>query len=194
MEDGAMTVSALIRRAAEAGVEMSVGRGGRLLLRAEHQPPADLLADLAAHKSALLIELEAANDHQRNAWLNLLVLADGRVIQHCSDLAAADVEQSARQRYGNLLAVVGVPGYRCPLKESEILKALAGTLSPPAPLPEPSSAWLVRVARLLGVQPCDLLSGGYVSPQDLAEQAGACPEQVACLIRASPAWIYSTDH
>ncbi len=34
-----MTVSALIRRAAEAGVEMSVGQGGRLLLSAEHQPP-----------------------------------------------------------------------------------------------------------------------------------------------------------
>lgn len=184
-----MTVTALIRRAAEAGVEMSVGQDGRLLLRAEHQPPADLLADLAAHKSALLIELEAANDHQRNAWLKLLVLADGRVIQHCSDLAAADVEQSARQRYGsNLLAVVGVPDYQRPLAESEIVKALAGTLASPLPTPQPSSAWVVRVARLLDVQPGDLLDAGHLEPHDLTELAGTDPRQVAALIRTHPAW------
>lgn len=185
-----MTVSALIRRAAEAGVEMSVGQGGRLLLSAEHQPPADLLADLAAHKSALLIELEAANDHQRNAWLNLLVLADGRVIQYCSDLAAADVEQSARQRYGsNLLAVVGVPDYQRPLVESEIVKALAGTLASPLPTTLPSSAWFVRVACLLGVQPVELLDGGHLEQHDITELAGTDPERVAYMIRSSPLWI-----
>ncbi len=131
----------------------------------------------------------AANDHQRNAWLKLLVLADGRVIQHCSDLAAADLEQGARQRYGgNLLAVVGAPDYQRPLVESEIVKALAGTLASPLSTPPPSSAWLVRVARLLGVQPSELLDGGHLEPHDLTELAGTDPRQVAALIRTHPAW------
>lgn len=187
-----MIVTELIRRAAEVGVEMAVGQDGRLLLRAERQPPADLLADLAANKAALLVELETASGRPSNAWLYLLVLADGEVIQHCSGLAATDVEQSARQRYGgNLLAVVVVPGYRCPLKKPEIVKALADTLLPPSPVPQPSSAWLVRVARLLSVQPIELLCGGHLEPHDIIEQAGTYSEQVAGLIRTSPAWINS---
>ena len=57
-----MIAAELIRRATEAGIKMAVGPDGRLLLRAERQPPADLLADLAAHKGELLVELAAAND------------------------------------------------------------------------------------------------------------------------------------
>lgn len=65
-----MIAAELIRRATEAGIKMAVGPDGRLLLRAERQPPADLLADLAAHKGELLVELAAANDLlSSSVWL-----------------------------------------------------------------------------------------------------------------------------
>lgn len=147
---------------------------------------------LIEHKSELLAELRAANDTAQAPapWLQLLVLANGRVIQQCGDLAAADVKQRSGQRYGGeLLAVVAVPGYQRPLTEAEIVKALAGTLPPPTITPQPSSAWLVRVARLLGVQSGELLDGGHLEQCDLIELAGTDPAQVAGAIRSSPAWI-----
>lgn len=149
---------------------------------------------IATHRAELLAEL-AANDPQPSAWLHLLALADGRVIQQCGDLSTATVEQKARQQYGgDLLAVVAVPGFERPLSELEIVKALAGTLAAPAPAPPTasSSAWLIRVARLLGIRPAELLEGRHLEPCDLIELAGTDPEQVAATIRSSPAWINRT--
>ncbi|WP_425913861.1 hypothetical protein [Pseudomonas sp. GWSMS-1] len=137
-----------------------------------------------------MAELGAVNDHQSGAWLHLLVLADGCVIQHCGNLTAANVERDARKRYGrSLLVVVAVPSYERPLNEAEILKALAGTLPSPLIVPKLLGAWLVRVARLLGVQPIALLGCGHLEPHDIAGQAGSDALLVANLIRTAPTWI-----
>ncbi len=144
---------------------------------------------ITAHRTELLAEL-AANDPQPIAWLHLLVLSDGRVIQQCGHLGTATVEQKARQQYGgDLLVVVAVPDFERPLSESEIVKALAGTLTVPASPPVSSSAWLIRVARLLGAQPAELLERGYLDAFDLTEQACSDVGLAARLIRSTPAWI-----
>ena len=188
-----MTAVELIRRATEAGVEIALGQDGRLLLRAKREPSADLLADLAAHKIELverLIELSATNDAQPSAWLHLLALADGSVIQRCGEQATVLVDKEARLRFGDHLQnVVAVPGYERPLTDEEIVKALAGTFSAPAALPPPSSVWLARVARLLGARPAELLAGRHLEQHDLVELAGSDAAQVAKTILNSPAWI-----
>lgn len=66
----------------------------------------------------------------------------------------------------------------------EIIAALSAANDP-----MPSSAWLIRVARLLGTCPDVLLDGGHLEPHDLAELAGTDAGLVADTIRASPAWI-----
>jgi hypothetical protein len=122
-------------------------------------------------------------------WLHLMVV-DGCVTQRTGDQKTAIIKGEAHMRYGDkLMAVVPVPGFERPLTEEEVIKALAGTLGAPAALPLPSDAWLFRVARLLGVQPAELLDSGYLEPHDLIEQAGTAPELVAETIRRSPAWI-----
>ncbi len=188
-----MTAVELIRRATEAGVEIALGQDGRLLLRAKREPSADLLADLAAHKIELverLIELSATSDAQPSAWLHLLALADGSVIQRCGEQATVLVDKEARLRFGDHLQnVVAVPGYERPLTDEEIVKALAGTFSAPAALPPPSSVWLARVARLLGTRPAELLAGRHLEQHDLVELAGSDADQVAKTILNSPAWI-----
>lgn len=163
---------------------------GRLRVSPVERITPELRQYIATHKAELLAALEVANDHQAGTWLHLLALADGRVIQRCGESSTAQVEQAARQQYGDdLLVVKPVQGYQRPLTEPEIVKALAGTLSPPPAMRQPSSAWLVRVARMLGIQPAELLEGGYLDQHDLAELAGTDPEQVADTIRSSPAWI-----
>lgn len=112
-----MSAAELIHRASVAGIEMAVGPDGRLQLRADRPPSADLLAELVAHKVEIIAALSAAND------------------------------------------------------------------------PMPSSAWLARVARLLGIRPAELLEGGHLEPHDLIELAGTDATLVADTIRASPAWI-----
>ncbi|WP_312477616.1 hypothetical protein [Stutzerimonas nitrititolerans] len=186
-----MTAADLIHRAIEAGVELAVGQDGRLQLRADRPPPADLVAELAAHKVEIVATLSAANDPQpSHAWLHLLVLADGRVIQHCGEQSTIRIEQDARLQYGDyLLALVGVPGLERPVTESEIVKALAGTLAAPEPALPPSSIWLARVARLLGTRPAELLEGGHLEQCDLIEQAGIDASVIADHIRSSSAWI-----
>lgn len=188
-----MTAVELIRRATEAGVEIALRQDGRLLLRAKREPSAGLLADLAAHKIELverLIELSASSDAQPSAWLHLLALADGSVIQRCGEQASVLVDKEARLRFGDQLqAVVAAPGYERPLTEEEIAKALAGTLVAPAALPPPSSAWLARVARLLGTSPAELLDDKHLDEHDLIEQAGSDADLVAKAIRSSPAWL-----
>lgn len=188
-----MSAAELIRRATDAGVEMQVGRDGRLLLRAKREPSADLLADLAAHKAELverLTELGAINDPHKTIWLHLLVLDDGSVIQHCGEQATVLIDKEARLRFGDQLqAVIAAPGYERPLTEEEIAKALAGTFSAPAALPPPSGAWLARVARLLGTRQPELLAGRHLEQHDLVELAGSDADQVAKTILNSPAWI-----
>lgn len=142
------------------------------------------------HKAALLAELTTAMPPQPRTWLHLLVLADGRVIQRTGDLDTATVKEKARLQFGEeLLAVVAVPGFERLLSLEEIAKALAGTLAAPAALPAPSSAWLVRVARLLGTRPAELLDGGHLEQHDLIELAGSDAALVAETIRSSPTWI-----
>lgn len=163
---------------------------GKLRVSPVERITPELRQYIATHRIELLVELDAANDPQSRTWLHLLALASGRVIQHCGAPSTDQVEKAARQQFGSdLLAVVSVPGYLRPLTEPEIVKALAGTLLPLQAARQPSSAWLVRVARLLGVQPGELLNGGHLEPHDLTELAGADPEQVADTIRSSPAWI-----
>lgn len=57
-----MSAAELIHRASEAGVELMVMQNGRLQLRADRQPSADLLAELVAHKVEIITALNAAND------------------------------------------------------------------------------------------------------------------------------------
>lgn len=145
---------------------------------------------IVAHKVELLAELSAANDPMPHAWLHLLALAGGRVIQRCGEQSTVSIEDEVRLHFGDdLLAVVAVPGVERPLTEAEIAKALVGTLAAPAVPPPPSSVWLARVARLLGTRPAELLEGRYLEQHDLAELAGTDMALVADTIRASPAWI-----
>ena len=183
-----MTAIELLRRASAAGIAIAVEQDGRLQLRAKQAPAADLLADLATHKAGIIAIL-----NRTSAWLHLLALADGRVIQRTGDLDVATVEEKARLQFGEeLLAVVPVPGFERLLSLEEIAKALAGTLAAPAALPPPSSAWLVRVARLLGTRPTELLDGVYLEQHDLVELAGSDAALVAETIRSNPAWLNRT--
>lgn len=187
-----MTAVDLIRRAMEAGIIMTVGQDGRLQLRAAQPPSADLLAELVALKVEIIASLRAANDPQPAcAWLHLLVLTDGRVIQRTADLSTAMVERDARRQYGDvLLRVVAVPGIERCLNEGEIAQALAGVeISAPAARSVPSSVLLTRVARLLGIRPAELLDRGYLEPHDLTELAGTDAETLVGHIRGSPAWV-----
>ena len=186
-----MTAVDLIRRAMEAGIIMTVGQDGRLQLRAAQPPSADLLAELVALKVEIIASLRAANDPQPAcAWLHLLVLNDGRVIQRTADLGTAVIERDARRQYGNvLLRVVAVPGIERCLNPGEIAQALAGVAVPaPAARSVPSSILQTRVARLLGIRAAELLDRGYLEPHDLTELAGTDTETLVGHIRGSPAW------
>ncbi len=138
-------------------------------------------------------DLGGAHEPNSNTtWLHLLVLIDGKVIQRCGEQETCHVEEMARQQYGNdLAAVVAVPSFQRPLSETEIAQALAGTLATPEPVapPPPSSAWLARVARLLGIRPTELLENGHLEQHDLHELAYTDAVLVANHIRSSPAWI-----
>lgn len=187
-----MSAAELIRRATEAGVVMAVGQDGRLQLRAESPPPADLVNELAAHKMEILTTLCAANETTapEAVWLHLLALADGRVIQRTGNLTTPVVKQDAIRRYGDdLLVVVAVAGFKRPLTEAEIAPALVGTFAVPAALPPSSSVWLARVARLLGTRPTDLLKSEHLEAHDLVELAGSDAALAAQTILNSPAWI-----
>lgn len=112
-----MSAAELIHRASVAGVEMALSQEGGLRLRADFEPPAELLAELVAHKIEIIAVLSAAND------------------------------------------------------------------------PMLSSAWLARVAGLLGTRPAVLMEEGHLEPHDLVELADVDVVLVADTIRASPAWI-----
>jgi hypothetical protein len=97
-----MNAADLIRRAANAGVSM-IHRDGALQFYAERQPPADLLAELIAHKIEIIAALGAANDPiLSSAWLTCVaglldtrpavLLEEGHLESHdLVELADADV-------------------------------------------------------------------------------------------------------
>lgn len=59
-----------MHRAGKVGVELAIGQGGCLQLRADRQPSDDLLAELVAHKVEIIIALNATNDPMPSrAWL-----------------------------------------------------------------------------------------------------------------------------
>lgn len=66
-----MSAAELIHRASVAGVEMALSQEGRLRLRADFEPPAELLAEVVAHKIEIIIALNAANDSMPwSTWLS----------------------------------------------------------------------------------------------------------------------------
>lgn len=144
-------------------------------------------------------EMAAANENTvaspLSAWLHLLALADGHVIQRAGDLSTASVVEHARGQWGdNLLTVVPVFGFERPLSEQEIVKALAGALGAPSPPHAPLGDWLARIAHCLGVRPNELLEEGHLEQHDLIELADTNPELVAEAIQQSPAWINRPLH
>jgi hypothetical protein len=88
-----VSAAELMHRASVAGVEMVVSQEGRLKLRADFEPPAELQAELAAHKVEIIAALSAANDPiQPNTWLSrvarllvtrpVVLLKDGHLEPH----------------------------------------------------------------------------------------------------------------
>lgn len=163
---------------------------GKLRVSPVERITSELERFIVENKVELLVELADANDPlPPRAWLHLLELADGRVVQRTGEQSTVRIEEKARLQFGDdLLSVVAVPGFERPLTEEEIVKALAGTLAPASP-PPPSSVWLARVARLLGTRPAELLEGGHLEQHDLAELADTDVALVADQIRHSPAWL-----
>lgn len=165
---------------------------GKLRVSPQGRITPELRTYIITNKAKLLAELSAAHEIASSPWLHLLVLIDGKVIQRCGEQATCHVEEMARQQYGDdLAAVVAVPNFQRPLSGTEIAQALAGTLATPEPVapPPPSSAWLARVARLLGIRPTELLENGHLEQHDLHELAYTDAVLVADHIRSSPAWI-----
>jgi hypothetical protein len=127
-----MTIADLIRRAADAGVTMTLSTAG-LELNAQGQPPASLLAELIVHKTEIIASLTVASvPRQASAWLWLLVKDDGDVIQ-------CGVTGKERPAFDiTTVRILAVPGFNRWLSEQEVAMALAGTLEAPTPPPTPS--------------------------------------------------------
>ena len=155
--------------------------------------PAELITDVVRlyvrdHRAALIVELNASNDPSY-VWLHLLVLANGDVLQMGSGRKSAEVAQHAHEQYQeHLLTVLAVPSFDRVLREDEIVKALAGTLTSPAPATALPITYLARVARKLGVAPGLLLEQGFIDQQDMQEMAFNEPDSLVKLIRSNPAW------
>lgn len=137
------------------------------------------------HRMDLLTETKYAP----LAWLHLLVLKSGAVVQHFLEQNTAEVEQDARRRHGALLlSVVPLPGIQRALTDEEIAKALAGTLAKQQTPVLDGKDWLRRVAAHLEASPDYLMKQGFLDRHDLVEQQHQLPEAVASLIRSNPAW------
>jgi hypothetical protein len=152
--------------------------------------PIELVTDdvrryMQQHRTDVLTEITYAPQ----AWLHLLVLESGAVVQHFLEQTTAEVEQDAWRRHGALLlSVVPVPGIQRALTDEEIDKALAGTLAKqPTPIID-DGHWLRRVAAHLDASPEYLMKQGFLDWHDLVEQQHQLPKTVACLIRSNPAW------
>ena len=155
--------------------------------------PAERITDVVRlyvreHREELIVELNASNDPSY-VWLHLLVLANGDVLQMGSGRKSAEVAQHAHEQYQeHLLTVLAVPSFDRVLREDEIVKALAGTLTSPAPATALPITYLARVARKLGVAPGLLLEQGFIDQQDMLEMAFNDPGSLVKLIRSNPAW------
>ncbi|VVQ18739.1 hypothetical protein PS938_04613 [Pseudomonas fluorescens] len=200
-----MSVFEVLGLARAEGV-MVVLDGDRLLCRADHQPPPELLALIKAHRPEIIAALNTSTDPQgiepekmsdmpaphMEHWLHLLVLDSGEIVQSCGHQNSAAIELEARRRYGDaLLAVTPVPGMECVLSDDEASQAVTGRLPPPGdvpPLVGSPDAWLARVARLLECSPAYLLEWGYIDQHDIESQQHQPPRAVANLIRSDPRW------
>lgn len=155
--------------------------------------PAELITNVVRlyvrdHRAALIVELNASNDPS-HVWLHLLVLANGDVLQMGSWRKSAEVAQRAHEQFQeHLLTVLAVPGFDRVLREDEIIKALAGTLTSAAPATTLPITYLARVARKLGIGPGLLLEQGFIDQQDMLEMAFNEPDSLVRLIRSNPAW------
>jgi hypothetical protein len=163
--------------------------GGNLRLS-----PADRITDAVRvfvrdHKPELLAE--AAEPIPASAWLWLLLMTGGEIIQlAATGMDQRDMERLAKRDHGDALAqVVPMPGLTQRLTGSELERFRAGLPIVRAPAPAPSNLWLTRVARHLGVRPAELMQMGLLTDDDVTELAGADPAEVAALIRSNPAWI-----
>jgi hypothetical protein len=56
--------AALIQAAAAAGVQLTLN-GDKLVMKAKHKPPSDLLAEIKAHKPEIVAALQSAEDQSR---------------------------------------------------------------------------------------------------------------------------------
>lgn len=73
--------------------------------------------------------------------------------------------------------------------KSELIEQLVGEQSDVlAALLPPKLGWLAAVSSLLGCMPTCLLNDGFIDRNDLEEQHGADPRQVARLIKTDPRW------
>lgn len=116
---------------------------GKLRLSPSKLITEDVRRYVQQHRMDLMTE----TTHAPLAWLHLLVLESGAVVQHFLEQTTAEVEQDVRCRYGALLlSVVPVPGTERALADEEIAKALASTLAKqPTPVLD-GKDWLRRVA------------------------------------------------
>ncbi len=163
--------------------------GGNLRLS-----PADRITDAVRvfvrdHKSELLTE--AAEPLPASAWLWLLLMVGGEIIQSTvTGMDQRGVERLAKRDHGDALAqVVPMTGLTQRLTGVELERYRAGLPIARTPAPAPANLWLVRVARHLGVRPSELMQAGLLTDDDVTECAGADPAEVAALIRRNPAWI-----
>jgi hypothetical protein len=163
--------------------------GGNLRLS-----PADRITDAVRvfvrdHKPELLAE--AAEPIPASAWLWLLLMVGGEIIQlAATGMDQRSVERLAKRDHGDDLAqVVPMPGLTQRLTGVELERYRAGLPIVRTPAPVPANLWLARVARHLGVRPAELMQMGLLTDDDVTECAGADPAEVAALIRSNPAWI-----
>ena len=145
--------------------------------------PAERITDVVRlyvreHRQELIVELHASNDPS-HVWLHLLVLANGDVLQMGSWRKSAEVAQRAHEQFQeHLLTVLAVPGFDRVLREDEIVKALAGTLTSAAPATTLPITYLARVARKLGIAPGLLLEQGLIDQQAMLEMAFNEPDSL----------------
>ena len=104
-----MSAAELLTIAAMEGVVL-VREGGQLICRADHQPPADLLASIKAHKLELIEELSAANDPAKDdpdldhATIDQSQIVDGpQYIIHTAATASPEWIAARDQYIGHLM-------------------------------------------------------------------------------------------
>ncbi len=91
-----MSAAELLTIAAMEGVVL-VLEGGQLICRAGHQPPADLLASIKAHRLELIAEVAANDGHARR--LHWTVQASGKTFTMISEEPITEQEALIEVRW-----------------------------------------------------------------------------------------------